>query len=83
MKSKAPPKPTTRRLLGNTHCHYRTIDPDASATVRGTELLAEDTCSDTLIHVAQGEVSVDDFRRRRSFLLAAPHSFMAHQDRGG
>jgi hypothetical protein len=49
----------------------------------GTEWLPEDTCAGTLIHVARGVVSVDDLPHHRTFLLRAPHSFIAHRGPGG
>jgi hypothetical protein len=73
----------TRRLWGNGHGNFRTVGTDASATVRGTGWLTEDTCAGTLIHVARGVVSVDDFPHHRTFLLRAPHSFIAHRGPGG
>ncbi|HWF36839.1 MAG TPA: hypothetical protein VG295_15775, partial [Solirubrobacteraceae bacterium] len=61
----------------------QTVGTNASATVRGTQWLTEDTCAGTLIRVARGVVSVDDFPHHRTFLLRAPHSFLAHRGRGG
>lgn len=82
-KPKTKAKRKTQSLWGNAHGNYRTIGTNASATVRGTEWLTEDTCSGTLIRVTRGVVSVDDFPHHRSFLLAAPHSFLAHRGPGG
>jgi hypothetical protein len=73
----------TRRLWGNGHGNFRTVGTDASATVRGTEWLTQDSCAGTLIHVTRGVVSVDDFPHHRTFLLRAPHSFIAHRGLGG
>ena len=79
----ARPKPKKRSLWGNAHGNFRTTGTYASATVRGTEWLTEDTCAGTLIRVARGVVSVDDFSHHRTILVRAPHSFLAHPGSGG
>jgi hypothetical protein len=71
-RKKPPP-----HLWGHANGNFKTVGGFASATERGTKWLTEDTCSGTLIHVAQGAVTVDDFRQHRTFLLKAPHSFLA------
>jgi hypothetical protein len=68
---------------GNGHGNFSTTGSNASATVRGTEWFTENTCAGTLIKVARGVVSVDDFPHHRTFLLRAPHSFLAHPGPGG
>ncbi len=74
---------TARRLWGNAKGNFRTVGHDASATVRGTKWLTEDTCDGTEVRVARGVVSVDDFPHHRGFLLRAPHGFLSHPGRGG
>ncbi len=72
-----------RRLWGDAKGNFRTVGHYASATVRGTKWLTEDTCAGTLIRVARGVVSVEDFPHHRTLLLRAPHSFLSHPGRGG
>jgi hypothetical protein len=74
---------TARRLWGNARGNFRTQGRYASATVRGTNWLTEDTCAGTLIKVARGVVSVDDLAHHRTVLVRAPHSFLAHPGPGG
>jgi hypothetical protein len=72
-----------RSLWGNSKGDFRTKGSYASATERGTRWLTQDTCAGTLIHVTQGEVTVDDLPHHRTFLLKAPHSYLAHPGKGG
>lgn len=74
---------TVRRLWGSGKGRYRSVGQNAAAGVRGTHWLTEDTCAGTLIRVVTGVVSVEDFPHHRSFLLRAPHSFLAHRGPGG
>jgi YVTN family beta-propeller protein len=76
-------KPHKRSLWGSASGGYRTVGSDGSATELGTKWLTEDTCAGTLIRVAQGAVTVDDFPHHRTFVLRAPHSFLAHPGKGG
>jgi hypothetical protein len=66
---------TTRRLWGNAHGNFRTEGRYASATVRGTKWLTEDTCGGTVIKVARGIVSVTDLRTHKTVLVHAGGSF--------
>jgi hypothetical protein len=68
---------TARRLWGNAHGNFRTNGRYASATVRGTKWLTEDTCTGTLVRVARGVVSVLDFRTHRTVLVHAGRRFLA------
>lgn len=72
-----------RSLWGSAKGNFQTVGQYGAAAVRGTKWLTEDTCAGTLIHVAEGAVTVDDFPHHRTFLLTAPHSFLAHPGRGG
>jgi hypothetical protein len=74
---------TARRLWGNAHGNFRTQGRYASATVRGTNWLTEDTCGGTLVKVVRGVISVDDLPHHRTVLVRAPHSFLAHPGPGG
>jgi hypothetical protein len=78
-----PGKRHARSLWGSASGGFSTTGKYASATERGTKWLTEDTCAGTLIRVLRGSVIVRDFPHRRSFLLRAPHSFLAHSGRGG
>jgi hypothetical protein len=66
-----------RGLWGDAHGNFRTAGRYASATVRGTKWLTEDTCAGTLVKVARGVVSVDDFRTHRTVLVKAGRSFLS------
>jgi hypothetical protein len=77
------PRKRKRSLWGNSKGDFRTTGTYASATERGTKWLTQDTCAGTLIHVAQGEITVDDLPHHRTFLLKAPHSYLAHPGKGG
>jgi hypothetical protein len=68
---------TARRLWGNAHGNFRTAGRYASATVRGTKWLTEDTCGGTVIKVARGIVSVTDLRTHKTVLVHAGGSFRA------
>jgi Carboxypeptidase regulatory-like domain len=70
------------RLWGHAKGNFRTVGHYASATVRGTQWLTEDTCAGTLVRVIEGVVSVLDIPDRRSVLVRAPRSLLAHPGRG-
>lgn len=72
-----------RRLWGDAHGNFRTQGRYASATVRGTQWLTEDTCAGTLVKVARGAVSVRDIPHHRAVLVRAPNSFLSHPGHGG
>jgi hypothetical protein len=63
-----------RRLWGNAHGNFRTTGRDATATVKGTKWLTEDTCTGTLVKVARGIVAVEDLRTGKTVLVRAGHS---------
>ncbi len=84
------PKRSTRRhrskgrgLWGNAHGNFRTGGRYASATVRGTKWLTEDTCTGTRVRVARGLVSVRDIPHHRTILVRAHHSYLARRGAGG
>jgi hypothetical protein len=66
-----------RRLWGDAHGNFRTAGRYASATVRGTKWLTEDTCAGTLVKVARGVVAVEDLRTHRTALVRAGHSVLS------
>ena len=51
----------------------------ASATVRGTTWLVQDTCTSTLTRVKKGTVAVNDFVKHKTVLLRAPRSYTARR----
>lgn len=66
-----------RRLWGNGKGQFRTVGQFASATVRGTIWVIQDSCAGTLVRVSQGRVDFFDNVRKRHFLLGAGQSHFA------
>jgi streptogramin lyase len=67
-----------RRLWGRDHGgSFRTHGRHSQATVRGTRWLTVDRCDGTLTRVTKGAVAVRDFRRHRTVLVRAGHSYLA------
>ena len=69
--------PPRRRLWGNAKGSFRTRGRFATAAVRGTTWLTEDTCAGTLVRVRQGRVEVFDVVRARRIQLRAGQSYLA------
>jgi hypothetical protein len=63
------------------HGRFRTRGSNSVATVRGTAWYVEDRCDGTLTRVSKGSVSVRDLRRRRTVIVNAGHSYLAHSGR--
>jgi hypothetical protein len=76
-KAAAATSQTTRRLWGDAHGNFQTKGRYASATVRGTKWLTEDTCSGTLVKVARGVVSVENLRTHKTVLVRAGRNFLS------
>jgi hypothetical protein len=71
-----------RKLWGrDSGGRFRTHGRHSQATVRGTRWLTVDRCDGTLTRVTSGAVSVRDFRRHRTVLVRAGHSYLAHRHR--
>lgn len=70
------------RLWGDAHGNFQTGGRYATVTVRGTKWLTEETCAGTRVKVTRGVVSVNDLPHRRTIILRAPHSFLAHPGSG-
>ena len=68
-----------RRLWGNGKGSFRTLGRYASATVRGTVWLTQDTCTATTVRVRSGHVDVLDIKLRKHFLLGPGQSHTAHR----
>jgi hypothetical protein len=67
-----------RKLWGrDSGGRYRTHGRHSQATVRGTRWLTVDRCDGTLTRVTKGAVAVRDFRRHRTVLVRAGHSYLA------
>ena len=77
-------KGPSRRLWGRDKGgRFTTIGRSTSATVRGTRWLTEDRCAGTRVTVAEGAVSVRDWRHRRNVIVRAGHSlFVPTRPRG-
>lgn len=75
--SAAAQAPRKRRLWGNAKGSFRTRGRYASAAVRGTVWLTEDTCRGTLLRVRTGRLEVLDLVRGRRILLGPGQSYLA------
>jgi hypothetical protein len=81
-KRKASAKgPKVRSLWGNGKGNFRTHGKYASATVRGTFWLTQDTCNGTLVRVRSGTVKVLDRVRHRTVTVGAGKSYLARAHR--
>ena len=72
-------QPKTRRLWGDGAGSFRTRGQFSSATVRGTRWVVVDECRGTLTKVTDGVVAVRDFRRHKTVLVRAGHSYLARR----
>jgi streptogramin lyase len=71
-----------RKLWGrDSGGRFRTHGRHSQATVRGTRWLTVDRCDGTLTRVTKGAVAVRDFRRHRTVLVRAGHSYLARAHR--
>ena len=71
----------SRRLFGSSRGRFRTRGRHATATVRGTRWLTQDTCAGTLVRVSEGVVSVRDLVRRRTVEVRAGDRYFARAPR--
>jgi uncharacterized protein YkwD len=71
-----PKGPTTRSLWGDGVGHFRTQGAYASATVRGTNWLTQDTCTGTRVQVVTGLLDVFDIKRNTHTPVAAGRSLV-------
>ena len=72
-------KKRTRHLWGEGSGSFRTRGQFSAATVRGTRWVVFDLCRGTLTRVTDGVVAVRDFRRHRTILVRAGHSYLARR----
>jgi hypothetical protein len=70
-------KKKKRRLWGSGKGKYRTRGKNATASVRGTIWLTQDTCTTTLVHVKRGIVDVFDFAKHKHVFVKAGHTYIA------
>lgn len=75
--AKAAPANRMRKLWGSGHGSFQTTGHYAAATVLGTKWLTQDTCTGTLIRVAEGHVRVRDLVRHTTIVLHAPQTYLA------
>jgi hypothetical protein len=75
--SAAAAKKKTRKLWGKGKGAFRTTGQYSAATVRGTTWLVQDTCTQTLTRVTEGVVSVNDFAKKKSFLIKKGKRYIA------
>jgi hypothetical protein len=69
-------------VWGSGKGNFQTVGRSSAATIRGTTWLVEDRCDGTLTRVAQGTVTVRDFRARRTVTVRAGHSYLAAAVKG-
>ena len=69
------------RLTGSAHGKFTTKGQYSAATVRGTSWGVTNQCDGTLTRVTRGEVSVRDFRRRKTVTLFAGQHYLAKAPR--
>jgi hypothetical protein len=74
-------KPKSRKLWGDGKGKFRTRGEYASATVRGTRWLVQDTCTSTVVRVREGVVSARDEVKRRTVVLRKGRSYTARARR--
>jgi len=65
------------RLTGSAHGSFTTKGEYSAASVRGTSWSVTNQCDGTLTKVTRGEVSVRDFRRRKTITLFSGQSYLA------
>jgi hypothetical protein len=70
-------KKKKRSLWGSGKGKFRSKGKNASATVRGTIWLTQDTCTTTLVHVKRGVVDVLDFVKHKHVIVKAGHTYVA------
>jgi virginiamycin B lyase len=71
------PKKKKRILWGDGHGGYRTVGGYGAGTVLGTKWETIDSCSETEFKVAEGEIKVTNFRKHKTVVVKAPHSYVA------
>jgi hypothetical protein len=80
--ARASSKGPGQSLWGSGHGSFRTEGHFGSATVRGTIWLTSDTCEGTFVKVNRGLVAVRDFRRHKTVMVPAGHSYLAKSPTG-
>jgi hypothetical protein len=78
-RSTAATAPPRRRLWGNAKGTFSTDGRYASAAVRGTVWLVQDTCAGTLVRSVRGRLEVFDKVRNRDVFLDSGQSYTARR----
>ncbi|HEV3071726.1 MAG TPA: choice-of-anchor Q domain-containing protein [Solirubrobacteraceae bacterium] len=76
-----PSKQVLGRLTANSHGHFTARGQYSSATVRGTIWGVQNRCDGTLTRVVRGELSVRDFRKRKTITLFTGQTYLARAPR--
>jgi hypothetical protein len=58
---------------------FRTRGRYGAGTVHGTAWTTTDRCDGTLFKVSKGVVAVADFKKHKTVLVRAHHSYLAHK----
>lgn len=72
---------SVRSVWGTATGAFRTQARFASATIRGTEWLTQDSCAGTLVRVKHGEVAVRDLRSGRLVIVRAGQQYLVRAAR--
>jgi hypothetical protein len=75
-------KRTIRRLNANAKGRFRSSGRHSAGTPRGTAWVTVDRCDGTLTKVTRGNLSVRDFRRKRTITVRAGKSYLARAPGG-
>jgi hypothetical protein len=68
-----------RQVWGSGKGKFRTTGKYAAATVRGTQWRVIDRCDGTLTKVLSGSVTVKDFKRKKTVVVTAGHTYLAQR----
>jgi hypothetical protein len=66
-----------RYLAAKAHGSFNVVGRHASGIERGTDWKTVDTCDATEVHVVQGAVVVTDLIKHKTFVVKAPHDYVA------
>jgi hypothetical protein len=69
------------RLTANSHGHFTGRGQYSAATVRGTTWGVTNRCDGTLTRVVRGELTVRDFRKRKTITLFTGQTYLARAPR--
>lgn len=66
-----------RYLTAKAHGSFNVVGRHASGIERGTDWKTVDTCDATEVHVIKGAVVVTDLIIHKTFVIKAPHDYVA------